>query len=142
MAVLGVVLLRVRIIERGYFGRHAGTRLVRRFWPFSFLHHGKLLSPAAIGRFPIAALPKLQLPPWSPFCDWPWVQQPSEGRDNPRAVAQLMEVCAGCPVRRECLVQALSEHRLTVGVFGGTTTDRTRILPLSNRRDLGPRFGA
>jgi hypothetical protein len=44
MAVLGVVLLRVGIIERRYFGRHAGTRLVRRFWPLSFVDHGQLLS--------------------------------------------------------------------------------------------------
>ena len=79
-----------------------------------------------------------------PYASWPWIQEPSGGRDNPRAVAKLMEVCAGCPVRRECLVQALSEHRVTVmGVFGGTTTaDRTRTLPLSNRRGHGPRFAA
>ena len=70
--------------------------------------------------------------------------EPSGGRENPRAVAQLLEVCAGCPVRRECLVQALSEYRFTVmGVFGGTiTADRSRALSLRNRRDHGPKFAA
>jgi len=40
-------------------------------------------------------------------------------------------VCAGCPVRRECLTYALSEPRERFGIWGGTTARDRRSLTLA-----------
>lgn len=44
------------------------------------------------------------------------------------------EVCAACPVRFECLVDAL-DHRVLFGVWGGMTERERRAL-LRNRPDV------
>ena len=49
-----------------------------------------------------------------------------EDEDTP-ADDEAKEICAGCPVREQCLVWALSTHQ-PYGIFGGlTTTNRTRV---------------
>ena len=43
-----------------------------------------------------------------------------------RQIARAKTICAGCPVRRECLEFALS-HNQSYGIWGGTTAeDRQR----------------
>jgi WhiB family transcriptional regulator, redox-sensing transcriptional regulator len=43
-----------------------------------------------------------------------------------RQIARAKTICAGCPVRQECLEFALS-HEQTYGIWGGTTVeDRQR----------------
>lgn len=44
-------------------------------------------------------------------------------------------VCFGCPVRTECLVEAL-DHRIEFGVWGGMTERERRAL-LRRRPDVG-----
>jgi len=58
-----------------------------------------------------------------PYDGWTWVMEPSNGRENAPSVLRCFAVCITCPVRRECLMDALQESRFTpVGVFGATTT--------------------
>jgi WhiB family redox-sensing transcriptional regulator len=50
---------------------------------------------------------------------------------SPARVANLLEVCANCPVRRDCLLYALEStvRASTLGVWGGTvTTERLKAL--------------
>lgn len=45
------------------------------------------------------------------------------------------EVCAGCPVRTECLHDALTHRDIAFGVRGGLTpTQRRELLPQGARR--------
>ena len=45
------------------------------------------------------------------------------GLENPNSVVRLLELCQRCPVRRECLMDALGEDAFTViGCWGGTMT--------------------
>ncbi len=53
-----------------------------------------------------------------------------EGKDQKRARA----VCMGCPVRAECLAEAL-DHRIEWGVWGGLT-ERERRQLLRQRPDV------
>jgi len=53
-----------------------------------------------------------------------------EGKDQKRARA----VCNGCPVRSECLAEAL-DHRIEWGVWGGMT-ERERRQLLRQRPDI------
>jgi WhiB family transcriptional regulator, redox-sensing transcriptional regulator len=39
-----------------------------------------------------------------------------------RQIARAKRICAGCPVRRECLEFALSSNQIH-GIWGGTTAD-------------------
>lgn len=41
-------------------------------------------------------------------------------------IARAKEVCAGCPVRRQCLQFALATHQVH-GVWGGTTEEERRL---------------
>ena len=51
-----------------------------------------------------------------------WFPEPSGGKERPESVVPLLEMCAGCPVRRECLLDATDsdEGREAWGVFGGS----------------------
>ncbi|WGT47623.1 WhiB family transcriptional regulator [Tessaracoccus lacteus] len=53
-----------------------------------------------------------------------------EGKDQKRA----RTVCAGCPVRSECLAEAL-DNRIEWGVWGGMTERERRAL-LRSRPDI------
>nr|WP_269466367.1 WhiB family transcriptional regulator [Tessaracoccus flavus] len=53
-----------------------------------------------------------------------------EGKDQKRA----RSVCAGCPVRSECLAEAL-DNRIEWGVWGGMTERERRAL-LRSRPDI------
>jgi hypothetical protein len=57
-----------------------------------------------------------------------WLIESGTGIEHPGSVTKMFEVCRECPVRRECLTDALSEDAFTVvGVWGGTTrTERSR----------------
>ena len=50
-----------------------------------------------------------------------WVIEKSGGIENPPTVVKLFEVCKRCPVRRRCLMDALTEEAVSiVGCWGGT----------------------
>ena len=52
-----------------------------------------------------------------------WVIEKSGGLENPATAVRLLELCQRCPVRRECLLDALGEEAFTViGCWGGTMT--------------------
>jgi len=57
------------------------------------------------------------------------------GHGSETAVAHAKAVCAGCPVRRECLEYALSFSGFEdmVGVFGGLTPGERRRLRRERR---------
>ena len=58
-----------------------------------------------------------------PYDSWNWwPEKPAENK-APGVVLRLLELCASCPVRRECLEDCLGwlEHE-PLGVFGGSTT--------------------
>lgn len=55
---------------------------------------------------------------------------PESGADTTR---HAMRVCAGCPVRSECLEYAL-ENDLTVGIWGGTSAAERRRIRARRRR--------
>jgi WhiB family redox-sensing transcriptional regulator len=63
-----------------------------------------------------------------PYDAWGWVvESGSQGLEHPGTVTKMIEVCRECPVRRECLEDALSEDAFTVqGVWGGTTRTERR----------------
>lgn len=44
-----------------------------------------------------------------------------------RAIAAVKRVCAACPVREQCLAEAVRDH-VDVGVWGGLTVDERRRL--------------
>ena len=61
-----------------------------------------------------------------------WVIEKSSGIENPSTVVKLFELCRRCPVRRECLMDALTEEAFTVvGCWGGTVTSER--LPVMRR---------
>jgi hypothetical protein len=51
-----------------------------------------------------------------------------------RQVAAAKAVCAGCPVRAQCLAEAVA--RIPYGIAGGMTAEERRALPRS--RERGP----
>ncbi|HET6712519.1 MAG TPA: WhiB family transcriptional regulator [Actinomycetota bacterium] len=67
-----------------------------------------------------------------PYDEWNFIPESSGSygaslRHAPSTVVSAFEVCAGCPVRRQCLLDALGEEEFTVtGGFGGTTTAERR----------------
>ncbi len=65
----------------------------------------------------------------------PWIRERSNGRETPASVLACLEVCARCPVRVECLADAVGETAITItGTFGGTTTsDRTAAIAEAHR---------
>lgn len=50
-----------------------------------------------------------------------------------RVQQQALEICAGCPVRRECLEHALA-HGEQYGIWGGTREGERRRLMRERRR--------
>jgi hypothetical protein len=51
----------------------------------------------------------------------PWIMEASTGKLRPVATVRLLDVCARCPVRWECLLDAVTERAFTVtGCFGGS----------------------
>ena len=65
-----------------------------------------------------------------PFDEMTWVTEPSGGIEYALTAVTLIEICQSCPVRRECLEDALTETRFTVeGCWGGTMrTERQRAI--------------
>lgn len=56
-----------------------------------------------------------------------WFFPASEkGPDHDEQVERAKHVCAGCPVRAECLVEALA--RIPYGIAGGLTEEERRVL--------------
>jgi hypothetical protein len=52
-----------------------------------------------------------------------FVIERTTGLENPATVVRLYEICQRCPVRRECMMDALTEDAFTViGCWGGTMT--------------------
>lgn len=61
-----------------------------------------------------------------------WVIERSSGLENPATVVRLFDTCRRCPVRRGCLMDALTEEAFTViGCWGGTMTSER--LPVMRR---------
>jgi hypothetical protein len=61
-----------------------------------------------------------------------WVIERSGGLENPASVVKLFEICQRCPVRRRCLMDALTEEGITIiGCWGGTVTSER--LPVMRR---------
>jgi hypothetical protein len=87
---------------------------------------------------PLSVLAALSDRPWTleaacasaPYAELVWVYEPISGREPPRSVVKRFEVCATCPVRTECLTDAIGEQRHTImGVWGGTAmTERTQAV--------------
>jgi len=58
------------------------------------------------------------------------------GTESDDTVGDAVAVCAGCPVRLDCLAEALADPRI-VGVWGGTTTwERRELRADARRRDI------
>jgi len=56
-----------------------------------------------------------------------FVLEPGSERQSPGTIVGCLLVCSGCPVRRQCLDDALGEEHIEViGVWGGTTTMERR----------------
>jgi WhiB family redox-sensing transcriptional regulator len=56
-------------------------------------------------------------------------------------IARAQRICAGCPVRQQCLDFAM-RTREQAGIWGGTTPEeRIRELRARNRRRQAPRAG-
>ena len=62
----------------------------------------------------------------------------------PTSVVRLLEVCSECPVRLECLREALAEEQIALfGAWGGAMmTERNRLLPPRQGGDPGLRRDA
>jgi hypothetical protein len=62
--------------------------------------------------------------------DLTFVHDPKNETYSPVTIVRCLEVCAVCPVRRECLLSALTADVEMVGCWGGTSTlERRRALP-------------
>jgi len=58
-----------------------------------------------------------------------WISEKSGGIEHPGTVGKLFRICAACPVRRECLEDALGASFTAIGIWGGTTmTERTAAM--------------
>ena len=67
--------------------------------------------------------------------DWVWI--PSHKHKDARKAAKLKEICATCPVSRQCLeaeLDAMRNGEGSYGVFGGTDTDERRQMLGKGRR--------
>jgi hypothetical protein len=65
-----------------------------------------------------------------PYDSWKWIVEPTYGREIAATVVKLFNVCAECPVRRECLRYALTAEFSALGCWGGTVaTERRYVLP-------------
>jgi hypothetical protein len=65
-----------------------------------------------------------------------WVIEAGTGIEHPASVAKMFEVCGACPVRRECLTDALSTDVFTVvGVWGGTTRSERKRAQMAAARE-------
>ena len=66
------------------------------------------------------------------YAKYKWVIEKTGGIENPPTVVKLFEVCQRCPVRRECLMDALTEEAISiVGCWGGTMASER--LPVMRR---------
>ena len=57
-----------------------------------------------------------------------FIMEPSGGIEQPNSAVLRLEVCAVCPVRRECLTYALQAEFGAMGVWGGSTMTERRLL--------------
>jgi hypothetical protein len=66
----------------------------------------------------------------------PWIMEASAGKLPPVATPRLLDGCARCPVRWECLLDAVLERAFTVtGCWGGSmTTERVAVVEQERRR--------
>ena len=86
------------------------------------------------------------IPSWSagaacavpPHDDETWVNR--GGDEHPRAMLALLSVCVRCPVRSECLTDAMSTPYKSIGVWGGSTT-RERARAARRNRTRNPEVG-
>lgn len=64
--------------------------------------------------------------------EWVWIPR----KDDDARVHRLMQVCAGCPVKAECLADELAVMRKGVASYGvrGGTTPEQRVALLRRRR--------
>jgi len=59
----------------------------------------------------------------APYDGWKWWTEPRAEVISPGPVVDKLKVCATCPVRLPCLLDALTEVRYeTWGIIGGSTT--------------------
>lgn len=58
-----------------------------------------------------------------------------------RQIAEAQQICAGCPVKQQCLDFAM-QTRESAGIWGGTTPeDRLRVLRPRHRKSRTPVVG-
>lgn len=60
---------------------------------------------------------------------------PEKGKDNRRA----KQVCAACPVRRQCAEWALSSPEHLEGIWGGLSVNERKALRRANRPQREPK---
>lgn len=86
-------------------------------------------------------VPIPELPDWAQHAAC--IDAPSDMFFPPPGVipVQAMQICAGCPVRTECLNHALDNNERH-GVWGGMTTRERQRLRMTIRRHPASRDGA
>jgi Transcription factor WhiB len=55
-----------------------------------------------------------------------WVIEPRGEKLSPASILWRLEICAGCPVRVECLTFSYSTPEESVGIWGGTSSNERR----------------
>lgn len=103
------------------FGRHSLVPCARRD-----LRHGGGLLQAQSEAFPWASQALCAQPPHDELT---WVLEPGNGNEPPGSVVKLFEICRECPVRAECLRDALESSFDAFGAWGGTIrSERHRVM--------------
>jgi hypothetical protein len=60
---------------------------------------------------------------------------------SPQSIVRMLEICASCPVRRDCLISALESRFETYGVWGATTLLERRRAFSARRKDAPDLYG-
>jgi hypothetical protein len=71
-----------------------------------------------------------------------WVGDLRQEDYSAASIVKMLEICRTCPVRRECLLNALESRFETFGVWGATTTvERRKVLSARGGHDVPDLYG-